>query len=415
LAGVKIYPPLSAKQKGESVLSLKEYNRSMKALEEAWLITKANTFAQYKKAMDLRANTTNNTVYADDQGNIAYWHGNFMPRRDPKLDWTLPVDGTASKTQWGPPISPDSIVHVFNPGNGWIQNCNSTPFSVAGTYSPKAKDYPAYMAPDGENYRAVNAVRLLSNAHGLTLDSLIHIGYSHYLAAFEAFLPPLIKAWDSLPDQDTLKNILATPIAQLKNWDRCASDTSVATTLAIEWGTKVYRRASTAATTELSTHALDMVASAISNTPGSLMLAYLDTVVNTLRLNNGTWSLPWGKLNRYQRLTGKINETYDDRQPSLPVGFAPSTFGSLPSFQSRYMPGTTKRYGYSGNSFIAAIEFGPRVTARTIATGGNSSDPHSSHFTDQAQGYIDGKLKEVYFYKEDVLKNVEKQYHPGEE
>lgn len=396
-------------------ISLKEYNRSMKALEEAWLITKANTFAQYKQAMDLRANTTNNTVYADDQGNIAYWHGNFMPRRNPALDWSLPVDGTVSTTQWGPPISPDSIVHVFNPTNGWIQNCNSTPFSVAGVNSPKAEDYPGYMAPDGENYRAVNAVRLLSKARHLNLDSLIAIGYNHYLAAFEAFLPPLLKALDSLPDQDTLKQVLSGPVNRLRSWNRTASDTSVATTLAIEWGSRVYRRATPAPTTELSTHALDMVASAVHNTSGSDLLYYLDTVINTLRLHNGTWNVPWGSLNRYQRLTGKINETYDDHQASLPVGFAPSTFGSLPSFQSRYMPGTTKRYGYSGNSFIAAIEFGPRVIARTIATGGNSSDPHSPHFTDQASGYIDGKLKDVYFYKEDVLHHVEKKYHPGEE
>src|SRR6202012_1010991 len=49
-------------------LSLKENNRSLKALMEAWLTTKAETFAQYKKDMDLRSNTTNNTVYADDYG-----------------------------------------------------------------------------------------------------------------------------------------------------------------------------------------------------------------------------------------------------------------------------------------------------------------------------------------------------------
>ena len=127
--------PVMASRDGEW-LSLREYNRSLNALLEAWSITKANTFDEYKKAMDLRANTTNNTVYADDQGNIAYWHGNFMPRRDTAYDWSLPVDGSIAATEWKGVHELDEIVHVYNPATGWIQNCNSTPYSLSGGSSP---------------------------------------------------------------------------------------------------------------------------------------------------------------------------------------------------------------------------------------------------------------------------------------
>src|SRR6185437_5313838 len=138
-------------------------------------------------------------------------------------------------------------------------------------------------------------------------------------------------------------------------------------------------------------------------------------VITELRQRYGNWKIEWGELCRYQRLTGKIVETYDDRKPSLAVGLVSSAFGQLPSFVSRVMPNTKKRYGVSGNSFIAAVEFGKKVTAKTVVTGGESSDPKSPHFTDQAEMYINGRFKDVLFYKEDVEKHVEREYHPGEE
>jgi acyl-homoserine lactone acylase PvdQ len=115
-------------------------------------------------------------------------------------------------------------------------------------------------------------------------------------------------------------------------------------------------------------------------------------------------------MNRFQRPADGI--TFDDKLPSIPVGLTGSGFGQLPSFQSRTV-NTQKRYGYSGNSFVAAVEFGPRIKAKSIMTGGQSFDPASKNFTDQAQGIIDGKFKDVLFYKADVLKHAVKTYHPG--
>jgi acyl-homoserine lactone acylase PvdQ len=126
----------------------------------------------------------------------------------------------------------------------------------------------------------------------------------------------------------------------------------------------------------------------------------------------GSWKTPWGEVNRYQRLDdGK----FDDNKPSLPVGLASAAFGSLPSFASRRFAGTNKRYGVSGNSFVACVEFGKKLKAKSVVTGGQSFDPLSKHHTDQAEMYINGNFKDVLFYKDDVLKHIESQYHPGEE
>ncbi|GGB16974.1 penicillin amidase [Puia dinghuensis] len=394
-------------------LSLREYNRSLDALEEAWLITKANTLEQYRTAMNIRANTTNNTVYADDGGNIAYWHGNFMPRRDSSYDWTQPVDGSIAATEWKGVHELDELVHVYNPATGWIENCNSTPYSVSGNSSPERKKYPAYMAPDGENFRALNAMQLLSGANDFTLDSLTAKGYDHYLTAFDVMLPPLFDAYASAAD--SVRKVLQEPIAILQKWDRRSAIRSVATTLAVEWGTRMVQYAPLPKSPEEASHQVDNIRMEMASSTPEQKLTELRAAISDLRQRYGSWKVEWGEICRYQRLTGKIVETYDDRKPSLAVGLVSSAFGELPSFVSRVMPNTRKRYGVSGNSFIAAVEFGKKLKARTIVTGGEGSDPASAHFTDQAAMYLSGRFKDVLFYPEDVMQHVEKKYHPGEE
>ena len=388
-------------------LALKHNNRSYSALLESWVITKANTFAQYKKAMDLLSNTSNNTVYADDQGNIAFWYGNFMPKRNKNYNWRQPVDGTTAATEWQGVHKLDEIVHVYNPATGWIQNCNSTPFTSAGAASPLKVQYPQYMAPDGENYRGVTAARLLAVANKLTLDGLIKTGYNRYLSVFDVMLPPLFKAYDSAPD--SVKKGLEKPVEVLKQWDRYSAVNSVATTFAVQWASFMLKNIPRVASTEEGTYQTERVDALMKYAGPDQMLATLKQAVTELTKHNGTWEVAWGDINRYQR---PIDGKYDDKQPSLPAASVASTYGQLPSFVSRSAGGGNKLYGYSGNSFIAAVEFGPKIIARSIETGGTSFDPVSPHFTDQAQGYLDGKFKEVYFYKTDVLKHAEKTYHP---
>jgi acyl-homoserine lactone acylase PvdQ len=390
-------------------LALRANNRSYNALLESWLITKASNFAAYKKAMALLSNATNNTVYADDKGNIAFWYGNFMPKRDANIDWTLPVDGTTEATEWKGLHTIDEIVHVYNPESGWIQNCNSTPFASSGMSSPDEKNYPAYMAPNGQNYRAVNAIRLLGgDSKKLSLDELIAKGYDHYLAAFDVLLPPLFNAFNKA--DDSVRRKLYEPIAELKKWDKRTAANSIASTLAIEWGTLMLRELPPAKTYEASIYQTERVKAMLATMPDARLLMLFRQTIADLNQRYGKWSVNWGDINRYQRPAD--GHTFNDKEPSLPVGLTSSAFGQLPSFVSRTV-NTKKRYGYSGNSFIAAVEFGKRIKAKTVITGGQSFDPASNHFNDQAEMYIDGKFKDVLFYKADVLKHAEKTYHPG--
>lgn len=391
-------------------LSLKENNRSLKGLMQSWLRTKTNGFEQFKKIMDMRSNTSDNTVFADDKGHIAYWHGNFIPKRDTKYDWSKPVDGTTTATEWKGIHTLDEIVHVYDPSTGFIQSCNSTPFTVSGSASPDKNKYPAYMAPDVEQPRSLNAIRLLSKENNFTLDKMIILGYNTHLAAFDILLPSLLSGYDAR-NKTAGWNDIDQAIKILKEWNKESSVSSVATTLAIMWAKKLEKIPLQENVSNDVTDHFEKMAKYIS--PGK-KINLLEEVIKDLNAKYGKWEVAWGDINRYQRISDNITPIFDDNKLSYPVGSASSVWGCLPSFATINPTGSKYNYGVNGNSFVAAVEFGKKVKAKSILTGGEGMDPSSKHFLDQTEGYINGKFKDVLFYKEDVLKHIEKQYHPGE-
>ena len=406
--------PVMGKE-GADWLSVRSFNRSMTSLEQSWLRTKANNFSSFKQILDLRANTSNNTFYADDKGNIAYWHGNHVPIRDSKFDWNKPVDGTTAATEWKGLHKINELVHLINPTNGWLQNCNSTPYAVAGDNSPKRTDYPVYMAPDGQNFRGVNAVRVLAKEKKYTLDKVIAAGYDTYLSFFEKVVPELINAYNALQDNN-LKKSLSEPIAVMKAWDYRAGEHSIGTSLGVTWATQllpfINSKEEMNAYNDIVTKTEKFAANPAN---GIVMLNQLKEAVDNLTSSYGKWDIEWGEINRFQRIDDDIDLHYDDARTSIPMGLTSSQWGQIPSYTSKVFPGTKKRYGVNGNSFICAVEFGKKITAMSLLAGGESGDPASPHFTDQAEMYTKGKFKTVWFYKADVLKHMEKKYHPGNE
>ncbi|HEY0592142.1 MAG TPA: penicillin acylase family protein, partial [Thermoanaerobaculia bacterium] len=358
---------------------------------------------------ELKANSSNNTLYADADGNIAYLHPQFIPRRDDRFNYLEPVDGSDPATDWKGLHAVDEAPNVVNPPTGWLQNTNNWPYSAAGPHSPKREAYPKYMDRAGENPRGVTALRVLSERKDFTLDSLVETAYSTWLPAMEQMVPSLVAAWEGAAASDPLKARLAEPIAMLRAWDHRWGKDSVPTALAVYWAEEVWKDAP-------------------DNAPGAGLARYewvatgmaparkleaLAAVVAKLEADFGSWKTPWGEVNRFQRLTGDIDQKYDDAAPSIPVGFTSSRWGSLASFGT-VSPGTKKRYGVNGNSFVAVVEFGDKVRARAVSAGGESGDPRSPHFNDQAARYAEGNLREVYFYPEQLVEHTERTYRPGE-
>ena len=131
------------------------------------------------------------------------------------------------------------IVQMLNPSTGFIQNCNSTLYTVSGASSPLKMNYPKCMAPDGENFRGINAVKVLQQENTFTMDKLITAGYDKNLAAFEVLMPALINTFTKQHPLIVCTTLLKEPIALLKKWDYHVAENSVATTLTVEWAQRL--------------------------------------------------------------------------------------------------------------------------------------------------------------------------------
>ena len=402
--------PVVRKADGKWV-SFKIMQEQVKALTQSDSRTKAHNYAEFRKTMDLQTNSSNNTIFADAEGNIAYFHANFVPKRDTRFDWTKPVDGSNPATEWKGLHTVEESPHLLNPASGWLYNTNNWPYTAAGPSSPKKAAYPEYMQTGGENPRGVHATMVLQNRKDFSPSALMAAAYDSYLPAFKDVIPALLKAYDQTPASNPLKAKLAEQVAQLRGWDLRWSATSVPTSLAVFWGEEVTRlvgadarRAGIAADDYVATRA----------TPEQHLQA-LETASNKLAADFGSWKTPWGDINRYQRLTGDIVQPFNDAGPSIPVAFTSSRWGSLASFGARAYRDTKRWYGTSGNSFVAIVEFGrDSVRARAVTAGGESGNPKSPHFNDQADRYAKGNLREVYFYPSQLKGHTEHTYHPGE-
>ena len=403
--------PIIREQDGKWV-SIKLMQEPIKALTQSYTRTKAQNHAEFYASMELQTNSSNNTVYADSDGNIAYYHGNFVPVRDTSFDWNSPLDGRDPATEWQGLHPVDEIINLLNPPNGWIQNTNNWPFTAAGEYSPRVEDYPSYMANNSENPRGIHAVRVLKDRSDFTIDKLIEAAYDPTLTAFEGLISALLitAATDRQGEPPaSIQSKTLEYIELLRGWDYKYSLDSTATTLAVYWGQILMNEVST----DAAAANINVYEYMANNASSDEKLFTLRQAANQLEVDFGDWRVPWGEVNRYQRLNGDIVQNFNDEAESLPVAFASSRWGSLASFGSRTYPNTKKMYGTSGNSFVAAVEFGDRVTAKAITVGGLHNDPNSPHFDDQAEMYTQGEFRDVLFYREDIEANLEKEYSPG--
>ena len=397
------------RQDGDHWVSIALMHRPVEALSQSYLRTKARSRADYMRAMEFRANSSNNTIYADADGNIAYLHPQFIPRRDVRFDYTGPVDGSDPRTDWRGLHALDEAPQLANPPNGWIQNTNNWPYSAAGPNSPREAAFPRYMDTAGENPRGLHALQLLSGARDLTLERLQALAYDPLMPAFERLIPGLVGAYDREPAGTSLKASLAEQIDALRGWDYRWNINSVPTSLAVFWADGMIRHVANGRWGPgMSTY------DAMENAPAELKLRMLAEASDRLQREFGSWRTPWGEINRFQRRNGDIVQAFSDPATSIPVGFTWARWGSLASFAARPYPGTNRWYGTSGNSFVAVVEFGDRVHARAVTAGGESGDPRSPHFNDQAERYATGNLREVYFYPDQLVGRTERTYHPGE-
>jgi len=344
-------------------------------------MAKARNLSEFRAALARAVLTGSNTIYADRSGEIFYLHGNAVPRRNPRLDWTKPVDGSDPETEWQGYHSIEELPHSANPASGYLQNCNSTPYKMDG--GDGQGSHPKYMVSEQDNLRAQMSRRLLTAHERFTYEEWARAATDTYVLKAEITMPELLAAWEKAPVAG-----LEEPIAELRKWNRVSTIDSVAMSLFMRWQRQDPQD-----------------------------VAGLKRAKESLESEFGTWRVPWGDVNRIQRVhTSGTQEQFSDAKPSLPVPGAPgSPVGIIFNFTTRRAPGQKRAYGISGNTYVAVVEFGRKLKAQSIVTFGQSAQPESKHFFDQAPIYAKGQFKPVWFYKGDVKAHTERTYRPGEE
>ena len=374
------------------------------ALEQSWLRTTARDQAQYLRVASLAANSSNNTVYADADGHIALLHPQFVPARDDRFDYRHPIDGRDPAANWHGVVPMAKLPQVRDPAGGWLYNSNDAPWRAAGAGSPKQAAFPRYMDQAGANFRGDHATALLGRARSLDERGLRDIAFDAWMPMFLPLVERLRDWFVTHPDE---AKRAAEPWALLTRWDGRWSAPSAATTLANYWGVELLDAAQHASGPG---NAYDR----IRVMPAADVFAALERGVAKERAAWGGLDVAWGRVNCFQRNDAAIVQRFSDDGPCTPVPFASANWGSLASFGARPYPGKKRWYGTNGNSFVAIVEFGPRVRAWSVTAGGESGRPGNAHFTDQAARYAAGDLKPVYFWPDELAGHTERTYRPGD-
>lgn len=404
--------PLVGKQADGRYLAVKiarlsEGSRMRQALKMA----KSKNFGEWKNAMASLDLQMFNTCYADKEGNIFYVFNGAIPKRDPSFDWTKPVDGSDPRTEWQGLHTFDELPQILNPASGYLQNCNSTPFITTDEGNPAIGDYPAYMVEDrfDDKRRAKVSRMLLRDMHDITFDKWKEACWDTTLYWPLVHLPALAIELQALHKTDAALAAKVQPyFDHLTTWDCKSTIDSTPTTLCYLWYEELYGRG----------YPVETLKPEFVDRPAAKFQA-LATAAGKLQAFYGNWKVKWGDISRIQRhanFADAAQVPFSDSLPSLPCAGVPGPLGVV--FNTYYAPPSAahkKQYGAVGGSFIGAYEFGDKVEAATILQFGESSDPKSPHFMDQAELYSKRQFKPGWFEWNDVVAHAKRSYHPGSE
>jgi acyl-homoserine-lactone acylase len=368
-------------------------------IEEWYAMGKSRSLTEFKAAMSRTAIPMFNAMYADREGNIFYVYNGAVPRRSTKFDWARPVDGSDPETEWQGFHTLDELPQLTNPKTGFMQNCNQTPFTTTTEGSPTKDKFPQYMTRESDNARAKMSRRILSGQAKFTFDEWARSAFDTRILESETQIPEIVAEWEKLKQSDAARaEKLNEAIADLKSWNNVSTFESTQMTLF----TLTFERA--------------LRLRAANPKVEWLRIKALEEVMADLERDWGTWRVAWGEINRLQRIqSGGELEAFSDSKLSLPVAGAPGPVGVVNNFYTRPEKGQKRRYGVAGTSFVSVVEFGPKVQAKSLLVFGQNADPASPHNFDQGRLYSKREFKPAWFTLEEIKKNSESVYHPGEQ
>jgi acyl-homoserine-lactone acylase len=362
-------------------------------VEQWWNMAMARNLAQFQDAIRPNQISSQNIAYADRDGHIMYFYGGNTPVRSAgtRAQWEGIVPGESAANLWTGVHGYDDMPKVIDPPSGYVQNANEPPWwsTFPATLDPAG--YPAYLAPRAMTLRAQRSVAMLDSDPSITYAELLDYKHSTRMELADRVLD------DLLPAAESSGSAAAREAAGvLARWDRNADAGSRGAVLFIEWWRALGQRTRAGS----SVWATPWSASSPRSTPDGLAdpaaaVAALEAASATVVQRFGALDVPWGDVYRVRR------DSVD-----LPSNGAAGTYGVF-RVTGYEAAGPSKYRAVGGDSYVAAIEFGAEVRARTVIGVGNASRAGSPHRTDQLGLYSAKQLKPAWRARSEILRHLE--------
>lgn len=388
-------------------------------LEQFLEMAKAESLEQFKTAVDRRALIFHNIVYADCSGNIYYVYNGAIPRRQSapanigtpikvmrksagdandsggrgRTRGFRALEGSDPRTEWRGYYALDELPQVENPACGFVQSCNSNPFLATGNELFPLGSLPLSMVDEPDTARARASRQVLSLREKIALDDLAQMAFDTYVLEAARLIPLIVKEYRSFQRKQPNRAALIAPAASvLARWDCKSTSASVAMTLFTFWSEDWQQLV------RQEVHEW-RAATALERTVARLIESW------------GTWRVPWGEVNRLQRTTGVGG--FSDAEPSLPIPGGPGWMGILFTFGTARHGRQRRRYGVHGNSLVSVAEFGRPVRALSVSVFGQSANPASPHYFDQAPLYAASEMKPISLQMQEIKLHARHTYRPA--
>lgn len=377
------------------------------AMQQFYSMNRASNLSEFKNALSSMSIPYHNILYADNEGNIYFVYNSKIPKRNDTFDWTETIDGSSKQSLWNGYHELSELPVLENPKIGYIQNCNTSPFLLTSEENPMQSNFPKYMTVyESENERGERSKVILDTLHNISLSSLENAIMDTYIHRSEKLLVQLFKEYSNLKQKKADKaRILEEPIKLLKEWDGYSDTASEATSLYFVFDEFVHHG---------SLGKIFNISHPIQSEEWPLT-TYLEQAIDLMIADKGTWKIPWGDINRLQRLEDNANYRINDSIPSYGLKGGSSITGIM--FCAYRTPvlidSSLIRRPDAGHSYLSVVEFGEETIAKSIIPYGISRDPKSIHYFDQAEMFANGSFKHVLFKDEEIEKNLEEEYHPG--
>lgn len=384
-------------------------------LRQMYEKARARNLEQFKAALQYPAYNMN-WVYADRDGNIFYTYTGAIPRRDDSIDWTRPVDGSDPGTEWKGWHTLADMPQVTNPSSGFLFSANHPPFEVSSTDNPDPADFPAYMRNQvfvpSQEVRAQASMEILSGDSSFTFEEWQRAAFDRKVRAASVEVPKLVSEWDELQKSEPDRAGRLRPAMDLlRSWDGVTRMDSEAATLFALWYPYAHPEQYPAFWMNLQRAWLAGWGGGTSEA-GQSRLDILERVMDRLEDEWGTWRVPHGEMVRIQRVRDPGG--FSDEVESVGVPGGDPNTGQIFFVAAVPGPDRKRRYGVAGHSYAGVQEYGGKVKALSVTVFGQSADPDSPHYMDQAELYSRGEFKAAWLDLEDVRKNAVRVYRPGE-